>query len=181
MRNLILTMALMALGNVAIAQNYQIDWWVIASGGGHSQSGSYQLDGTIGQPIAGQSSSASYRIEAGFWVGAAPLGSVCDYVVGDANGNGAFNGLDVTYGVSYFKGGPPPPYECECTPGNTWYIAGDVNASCNYNGLDITYAVSYFKGGPLPHPCANCPPGGRLSPPIPGAGPVPTSTLKSAQ
>jgi hypothetical protein len=82
----------------------------------------------------------------------------CSYVVGDANNNGAFNGLDVTYSVAYFKGGPPPPYECECTPGNTWYVAGDVNASCSFNGLDVTYMVAYFKGGPLPRPCADCPP-----------------------
>jgi hypothetical protein len=94
-----------------------------------------------------------------------PLDSVrvgaprCDYVVGDANGNGSFNGLDVTYGVAYFKGGPPPLYQCECTPGHTWYVSGDVNQSCNFNGLDVTYMVSYFKGGPPPSPCPDCPPG----------------------
>ena len=85
-------------------------------------------------------------------------GNVCQYVVGDANGNNAFNGLDVVYSVSYFKGGPQPPYTCECTPGHTWFVAGDVNASCNFNGLDVSYMVSYFKGGPAPHPCADCPP-----------------------
>jgi hypothetical protein len=88
------------------------------------------------------------------------LGAGCDYVVGDVNGSNSFNGLDVTYGVAYFKGGPPPLYECECTPGNIWYVSGDVNASCSYNGLDITYAVAYFKGGPGPMPCGDCPPTG---------------------
>ncbi len=85
----------------------------------------------------------------------------CEYTVGDANGNGSFNGLDVTYSVAYFKGGPPPPYECECPPGsgNIWYVAGDVNGSCSYNGLDVTYMVAYFKGGPPPHPCPDCPSG----------------------
>jgi hypothetical protein len=91
-------------------------------------------------------------------IGSGCGGSGCDYVVGDANGSGSFNGLDVTYGVAYFKGGPVPPYECECTPGSTWYVAGDVNGSCNYNGLDITYAVAFFKGGPDPFPCPDCPP-----------------------
>ena len=89
-------------------------------------------------------------------------GPGCDYVVGDANNSASFNGLDVTYGVAYFKGGPAPPYTCECTPGNTWYVAGDVNASCGYNGLDITYSVSYFKGGAAPVPCGDCPPTGIL-------------------
>lgn len=82
----------------------------------------------------------------------------CDYAVGDANNSGDLNGLDVTFGVNYFKGGPQPPYECECTEGSTWFVAGDVNGSCNYNGLDITYAVAYFKGGPDPAPCPDCPP-----------------------
>ena len=82
----------------------------------------------------------------------------CDYLPGDANGSSTFNGLDVTYGVSYFKGGPQPLYICECTAGHSWYVAGDVNASCSFNGLDVTYAVSYFKGGPGPVPCADCPP-----------------------
>jgi hypothetical protein len=86
------------------------------------------------------------------------FGPACDYVVGDANNSGDLNGLDVTFGVNYFKGGSQPPYECECTEGNTWYVAGDVNGSCNYNGLDITYGVAYFKGGPDPIPCADCPP-----------------------
>ncbi len=82
----------------------------------------------------------------------------CNYVVGDVNNSGDLNGLDVIYGVSYFKGGPQPPYECECTEGDTWYVAGDVNGSCSYNGLDVTYLVAYFKGGPDPVPCGDCPP-----------------------
>ena len=82
----------------------------------------------------------------------------CSYAVGDVNSSGDFNGLDVIYGVSYFKGGSSPPYECECTYGNVWYVSGDVNASCNFNGLDVTYMVAYFKGGPDPTPCPDCPP-----------------------
>ena len=82
----------------------------------------------------------------------------CQYVVGDINSNGVRNGLDVVYGVAYFKGGPVPPYACECTPGNIWYVSGDANASCSFNGLDISFLVSYFKGGPEPQPCLDCPP-----------------------
>jgi PKD repeat protein len=82
----------------------------------------------------------------------------CDYAVGDINSSGLLNGLDVTYAVVYFKGGPPPPYECECTSGNIWYVAGDVNGNCDFNGLDVTYLVNYFKGGAVPSPCPDCPP-----------------------
>jgi len=84
--------------------------------------------------------------------------SGCDYVVGDVNNSGDLNGLDVSYAVSYFKGGPAPSYDCECTSGNTWYVSGDVNASCFFNGIDVTYLVAYLKGGSGPQPCADCPP-----------------------
>jgi hypothetical protein len=37
---------------------------------------------------------------------------ICPFVpvvpAGDVNSSGTYNGLDVTYGVNYFKGGPPP-------------------------------------------------------------------------
>jgi hypothetical protein len=84
----------------------------------------------------------------------------CQYVVGDVNGSDNFNGLDVTYGVAYFKWGTQPPFNClcECTPGHIWYVCGDVNGSCNYNGLDITYAITIYQGGPYEIPCPDCPP-----------------------
>jgi hypothetical protein len=81
----------------------------------------------------------------------------CDYVVGDVNGSDNYNGLDITYGVAFFKGGNPPLCaECALCP--DWHYCGDVNGSCNYNGLDITYGVAYLKGGPAPIRCADCPP-----------------------
>jgi hypothetical protein len=87
-----------------------------------------------------------------------PLYDLPDYVVGDINGSRNTNGVDVVYGVSFFKGGPHPPYSQDCIAGNIWYVAGDVNASCSFNGVDITYMVAYFKGGPSLHPCPDCPP-----------------------
>jgi hypothetical protein len=83
----------------------------------------------------------------------------CFYTPGDANGNGGFTGLDITYSVRYFKGGPHPSYSCDCPPHGNWYVAGDVNGSCSFSGLDITYMVRFFKGGPGPIPCPDCPPG----------------------
>ena len=83
----------------------------------------------------------------------------CDYRVGDVNGSWSYNGLDVTYGVAYFKGGSPPiDCLCECTPGHIWYVCGDVNGDCKYNGLEITFAVAYYQGGNPPTPCPDCPP-----------------------
>jgi hypothetical protein len=91
-----------------------------------------------------------------FHVHEPPIG--CFYTVGDVNYNGAFNGIDVSYSVSYFKGANPPPFVCECTAGNSWYVGGDVNGNCQFNGIDVSYMVSYFKGGPAPVPCPSCPP-----------------------
>ncbi|HBZ00339.1 MAG TPA: hypothetical protein DEO84_03355, partial [candidate division Zixibacteria bacterium] len=71
--------------------------------------------------------------------------SSCNYTVGDANNSFTFTGLDVTYSVRYFKGGPEPPYSCNCPSHGVWYVAGDVNGSCSFTGLDITYMVRYFK------------------------------------
>ncbi len=85
-------------------------------------------------------------------------GGGCDYVVGDVNGSTSYNGLDITYGVAFFKGGAAPLCDPNCPPCAGWNYCGDVNGSCSYNGLDITYGVAYFKGGAGPIPCADCPP-----------------------
>ncbi len=84
----------------------------------------------------------------------------CDYVVGDVNGSNTYNGLDITYGVAYFKGGAAPQCntDCDCFTN----FCGDVNGSNTYNGLDITYGVAYFKGGAAPQDPPDCPPGGGI-------------------
>jgi hypothetical protein len=88
----------------------------------------------------------------------------CSYVVGDVNGSYSANGLDVTYGISYFKGGPEPLGNCPnhpCAPYYGLFRGGDVNGSCTYNGVDITYMVGYFKLiNPFLIPCPACPPYG---------------------
>jgi len=86
-------------------------------------------------------------------------GGGCDYIEGDVNGSDSYNGLDITYGVAFFKGGPEPLCpDCPVGDCNSWHYCGDVNNSCSYNGLDITYGVAYFKGGAAPMPCDDCPP-----------------------
>jgi hypothetical protein len=87
-----------------------------------------------------------------------PPENLPQYLDGDVNGSNSFNGLDVTFSVSYFKGGPPPVYSWDCNPHGVFFVAGDVNASCNFNGLDVTYMVSYLKGGQPLRPCPDCPP-----------------------
>jgi hypothetical protein len=59
----------LVLGSVVLAapEATTIDWWVIASGGGHAETGAYTLDGTIGQPVVGRDQNAGYGLCAGFW------------------------------------------------------------------------------------------------------------------
>jgi hypothetical protein len=62
-------------------------------------------------------------------------------VAGDANYSGTVNGIDVTYLVSYLKGGNLP----------ICFMSADANGSCDVNGLDVVYLVCYLKGiGPGP-------------------------------
>jgi len=85
----------------------------------------------------------------------------CVYIPGDINGNGSANGIDVTYAITYFKGGTPPPDYCDCRPDAPiypFYAAGDVNGNCNFNGVDISYFIAYVLGGPGLMSCPGCPP-----------------------
>jgi hypothetical protein len=50
------------------AQQYSIDWYKIAGGGGTSTNGQYSVAGTIGQPDASMAmSGGSYSVTGGFW------------------------------------------------------------------------------------------------------------------
>jgi hypothetical protein len=186
MRKPILILALLSLVTPAIAQNYQLGSSVISSGGGHSESSNYSLDGTIGQPIIGEASSPNFIVQGGFWPGTLTLIGGCEYITGDINDNGQPNGIDVVYGVGYFKGGPPPPLECDCPGHGVIYAAGDVNGNCAFNGIDITYYVTYLKGGSPLSFCGDCPPSGVLAG-LPGAiptvvnpmGPIPKLQVNS--
>jgi hypothetical protein len=88
-----------------------------------------------------------------------PCPTGCEYVIGDVNNSGNYNGLDITFGVAFFKGGIDPICDtCDCPPHPFFWVCGDVNGSCSYNGLDITYGVAFLKGGPGLIPCPDCPP-----------------------
>ena len=92
----------------------------------------------------------------------------CSYIPGDINNFGGANGIDVTYGVAYLKGGNPPPIDCNppCAVAyDPFYAAMDVNATCSTNGIDITYFVAYLKGlQPSLLYCDDCPPARMAAP-----------------
>ena len=52
----------------AIAQQYSVDWYKVAGGGGTSTNGQYSVTGTIGQPDASSAmSGGNYSVTGGFW------------------------------------------------------------------------------------------------------------------
>ena len=82
----------------------------------------------------------------------------CDYVPGDVNGSGIFNGLDVTYAILWLRGRPyAPPDVCDCPPHGIIYAAADANGSCAFNGMDITFMINHLMFGGIRF-CPDCPP-----------------------
>ncbi|MEE9554970.1 MAG: hypothetical protein V3W18_11790 [candidate division Zixibacteria bacterium] len=150
--------------SAAFAQNYSIDWYVIASGGGHAESDNYQTDGTIGQWLVGTMSSPNYIVESGYWVGGqGGGGGGCGfYVTGDYNGSESFNVADIISSFSKLKTGSPDaalPCECPQGSGNVWAVAMDVNNTCAFNVADVIAGFSKLKtGSPELIPCELCPP-----------------------
>ena len=69
MKTLLFTLTLSASVLTAPAQNYAIDWFKIAGGGGTSTGGVYAVSGTIGQHDAGgPMTNGPYSLVGGFWV-----------------------------------------------------------------------------------------------------------------
>ena len=67
MKKLLFTIAIL-LPTLALAQQYSIDWYTIAGGGGTSTGGAYSLSGTIGQATAADWSGANGKFAlTGFW------------------------------------------------------------------------------------------------------------------
>jgi hypothetical protein len=77
-------------------------------------------------------------------------GITCDWLVGDADGNGSYDIDDVVYLVAYiFSGGPAP------TPNSIG--SGDADCNDEIDIDDVVYLVAFiFSGGPSPAPTCDC-------------------------
>ena len=64
-----IALMLSALAPRTRAQNYSLDWYKIAGGGGTSAEETYSVSGSIGQADAGTLSGGTFKLEGGFWPG----------------------------------------------------------------------------------------------------------------
>jgi hypothetical protein len=71
MKRILLAVAVALVAITAtVGQNYSIESYVIAGGGGTSSGGDFTLSGTVGQPSAGiPLSGGTYTLQGGFWPG----------------------------------------------------------------------------------------------------------------
>lgn len=159
------------LASVSFAQNFSIDRYVIASGGGHSESATYMVDATIGQPIVGSSSSDNYSMEGGFWggFGPPPGGGDCVYIAGDVNNNGTPLELgDVVAMIGNYRGVAEPAYTCDCgvdPPGSEFAATADPNGNCIALELgDVVTEIGAYRGTAEASGCPDCPGSLRLLP-----------------
>ncbi len=120
----------------------EINWQVLASGGGMQTLGTLVLGSTIGQSAAGTSSLGTLTLQSGFWQNFEQ-----DYLCGDIDGSGAINISDVVYLIAYiFTAGPAPQPPA----------AADVDCDGMISIADAVYMVEYiFTHGEAP--CASCP------------------------
>ena len=65
--SMVLALAVLAALGVMAGGGVDIDWNVLAGGGGRVTAGSYSLDNTVGQATTGLASSGSPGLCAGFW------------------------------------------------------------------------------------------------------------------
>ena len=63
----LLCAALVLMSGLLRAQDFGIDWFDLASGGGNSSGGDFELSATLGQPAAGDMAGVDFAISGGFW------------------------------------------------------------------------------------------------------------------
>ena len=112
----------------AAAQQYEIPWHTIDGGGGTSSGGSFELSGTIGQHDAGgPMTGGSFSLTGGFW--AADFANPC---VGDFNGDGSVNTLDVLAFLNAWAAGDS---------------SADINGDGSVNTLDVLAFLNFWAAG----------------------------------
>jgi hypothetical protein len=129
----------------------QINWWVIASGGGTGISTSYGLSGTAGQIGVDEGNSTNYQLQSGFWSGIGGP-SCCHGRVGDANDSGheepSIGDISAMIDAKFIGGSCEGVIDCILEADVNQ--SGGVNATCDDISIgDISIVIDYlFIAGP---------------------------------
>ena len=127
-RKLLVAGVVLSFAGCAWGQSFTIPWHTIDGGGGAAAGGGFTLSGTIGQQDAGGAmTGGGYSLTGGFW--AASMGDPC---VGDFNGDGTVNTLDV---LAFL---------------NAWTAAegsADINGDGTVNTLDVLAFLNAWTAG----------------------------------
>ena len=59
--------ACLFLPGLLAAQDFTLDWFAVAAGGGESSGGDFELSATVGQPDAGDMDGGDFALSGGFW------------------------------------------------------------------------------------------------------------------
>lgn len=111
------------------AQPFSVIAYTIDCGGGSCANGGFQLNGGIGQHDAGQElMGATFTLTGGFWVM-----SASELILGDVNGDGEVNLLDVV------------PFVDAVTTG-TYIPEADINGDGVVNLLDVAPFIDLLSG-----------------------------------
>lgn len=117
--------------SVLNAQQFDLSWFTIASGGGYADGGTFELEGTIGQHEAGPViTGGSFELTGGFGTGLFQD----TIILGDVNLDGAVNLLDVAPFIDRLGTG-------------TYQAEADVNGDGVVNLLDVDPFISQVSGG----------------------------------
>ena len=127
---LILSLLFPAIG---FAQQYSIDWYKVAGGGGTSSNGQYGLSGTIGQlDASGAMIGGNYSLTGGFWALISVVqtsGAPALYI--------SHSGNTVTVYWQNVSGWSLQQNSNLATPAG-WTVSGGVTTSNGTNYLNIT-------------------------------------------
>lgn len=91
MKTILLLILTLMPGIQALAENYTVDWYKIAGGGGTSTGGVFSVVGTIGQADAGATMTGSnFSVTGGFWslIGAVQTPGFPKLIVVSSGGTG---------------------------------------------------------------------------------------------
>jgi hypothetical protein len=95
---LVLSTAVLFVAIAVLADDFEIDWYTVDSGGEmFTIGGDFELSGTIGQPDAGAvMTGGDFELTGGFWIG------VEEFCFGDLDGDGTIGLADLTQLLAHY-------------------------------------------------------------------------------